>query len=286
MSRERLQSCQYGMRYIDLAGGEAIDCCKHQKAAKGLAPLKDFVDTTDYDDANTTYGVAYKLPSALFCGSCAFYVKKKGQAATLLSAEDKKARMRLLYLMQQRNYREALDIIRAHPNLINTSNEAKWTLLHFAASDNDTTTIEYLIEGGAEIDAKTRELSTPLDLAAGSGKKEAVALLLEKGAAPDEKDVNGLTPLYNAATNGHTEVVRLLLTQEVDVNAESSQGFSVLHTAARWGHADIVRILLNRGADKHQKCVSGETPFQIAKKAGHKNVVKVLAGGPLKWLHF
>lgn len=79
MSRERLQSCRYGMRLIDpfgIAGGGETNCCRHRQAAGGFDHLKDFLDTTSYQDLNTTHGVAYKLPSASFCTTCTYYVNK------------------------------------------------------------------------------------------------------------------------------------------------------------------------------------------------------------------
>ena len=48
---------------------------------------------------------------------------------------------------------------------------------------------------------------TPLHLAARYGHKEIVEYLVEKGADVNAKDKEGWTPLHFAAQEGHTEIV-------------------------------------------------------------------------------
>jgi ankyrin repeat protein len=61
-------------------------------------------------------------------------------------------------------------------------NEAGWTALHYACSGPDRGAVRWLLEQGAEIDARSPNGSTPLMMAAGYGESSSVDLLLKAGA--------------------------------------------------------------------------------------------------------
>ena len=58
-----------------------------------------------------------------------------------------------------------------------------FTALHLAASMNQMPIVEYLIEAaGAEVDAKSKDSSTPLTVAVTAGHLDIVKYLVNKGA--------------------------------------------------------------------------------------------------------
>jgi uncharacterized protein len=142
--------------------------------------------------------------------------------------------------------------------------------------------VEYLLEHGADPNARTRELppsrrwlyslndvswvdftgQTPFLRAALSGDTSAMRLLLEYGADPNLPTFAGTTPLMAAAgvnwvvAQTYTEspealldAVRLCLELGADINAVNSMGLSALLGAVNRGSNDIIRFLAAEGAD-------------------------------------
>ena len=82
------------------------------------------------------------------------------------------------------------------------------TPLHTATELKKRNIAQYLIENGAQIDAKEAiRRQTPLHLAAGFGYLDLVTLLVEKGACIDVLD----TPFDDANRENHKEIAKYLL---------------------------------------------------------------------------
>jgi ankyrin repeat protein len=127
----------------------------------------------------------------------------------------------------------------------------------------------------------TYQGATPLHWAVSwSPKKEVVVFLIEKGADVNAKDENGRTPLHWAVNWGYKEVVELLIEKGSDVNAKDESGRTPLHEAVAWGHlkerGGLVELLIEKGADVNTKDDRGETPLHDAVTRGHKEVVELL----------
>lgn len=71
---------------------------------------------------------------------------------------------------------------------------------------------------------------------------------LEGGRDVDARSRYGWTPLMVAASRGHRSLISLLLGAGADVNAVSGQGYTPLIVAAMAGHLDAVGMLLDAGA--------------------------------------
>ncbi len=112
--------------------------------------------------------------------------------------------------------------IAASPDLLKARDPAGSTLLHHAAGFGTLETMTWLLDAGADVNAKNRRGSTPLHWAIHDEAK--VRLLLARGAAVNAKQVEGRTPLYLAASlgNGHG-ILRLLLDHGADPNLANCQ---------------------------------------------------------------
>jgi ankyrin repeat protein len=83
--------------------------------------------------------------------------------------------------------------------------------LHIGIEKDCVDIVEYLLQNGANVNAKEELLHrTPLIYAASQGRKEIVTLLLKYGADPHEKDDVDFTALTWATKKGHAEIVELL----------------------------------------------------------------------------
>ena len=79
-----------------------------------------------------------------------------------------------------------------------------------AASKGDQSSLESLLNSGAEINAVDSQKRTSLSLAAANGHKMVVLILLKRGADSSIKDGNGDTALDLALKNGHESVASIL----------------------------------------------------------------------------
>lgn len=84
------------------------------------------------------------------------------------------------------------------------------TPLHIAASKNDRRIAEILLEGGADLNARTSNGSTPLHWAAMANAREAVELFVARGADVKAKTIDGLSVMEVARAKNAFDVVNLL----------------------------------------------------------------------------
>ena len=154
---------------------------------------------------------------------------------------------------------------------------AEWTQLHEAAAKGDVAQIEFLVDAGMNVNAKTASRTTPLHEAAASGKTAAIKALVARGANVDAKDADGRTPLYTAALAEHASAVVSLVEFGADVNTRNSQGRTPLHLAAFYGDIAMVEALTKSGANLDAKENKyRDTPLHYAAINGHVSAIQAL----------
>ena len=164
----------------------------------------------------------------------------------------------------------------ADPNICNSLGE---TSLHVAAKLCDVEMAKALIKARVNIHARENKFgATALHFAVGS--KEIAATLLREGADINARTDLLATPLHLAVMRGELATVKLLLSADgVDINAQDANGKTALHYAAR-GPDDrtkkTAKALLAAGADPNICNSLGETPLHVAAKEGSVAVAKAL----------
>lgn len=73
------------------------------------------------------------------------------------------------------------------------------SMLHIAARAGNEDIVAFLVEKGADLNARDSRQRTPLHVAASNGQTGAVALLLKAGADPNLRDRNGQTPAQSTS---------------------------------------------------------------------------------------
>lgn len=148
------------------------------------------------------------------------------------------------------------------------------TPLYTAAHDGRDQVVRALIELGAEVDLRVGKAGfMAIHAAAWMGRVGAVRALLEGGAAPGSGDLGRATPLHWAATSG---VASLLLEGGASVHARTVTKETPLHRASSSGRADVVMELLRHGADIDAKTIDGKTPAFEAILRNQFSSLKVL----------
>ncbi|WP_017663023.1 ankyrin repeat domain-containing protein [Baaleninema simplex] len=146
------------------------------------------------------------------------------------------------------------------------------TPLMLAVERRDLETIELLLNGGANPNAKSQYGDTALTRAAEIGDRAIVERLQAAGASHDGLDV---IELCIAAEQGDLDRLQRLLAAGVDPNRADFRRRTALAQAAGSGQVEAMRVLLEAGAD-----VNGSDryhiPIRAAKYYGHTEAVKLL----------
>ena len=106
--------------------------------------------------------------------------------------------------------------------------------LMWAAAEGHASVVQALIDGGADLYARSNGGTTPFIFAVRKGDMPTVKTLLNAGVDVNEKRIDSATPLLVAVINGHEDLVDLLLEKGADPNAEGgSTALSVQGMKAR-----------------------------------------------------
>lgn len=136
---------------------------------------------------------------------------------------------------------------------INISDKNGKTLLHTAAENKDFKSAEFLIRNGSNTNAemKTEEDNniTPLMLAVIASDFDMVKLLLENGASVDTKEKNlGAAPLDIALLlNKNNDIINLLIENGADINSVMTCGITPSDIALAVGNREILAELISKG---------------------------------------
>jgi ankyrin repeat protein len=110
--------------------------------------------------------------------------------------------------------------------------EGCYPLLRIAAECNSVRTMEVLFENGGNINIKNFcDERTPLHVTAFNGCIGAFDFLIEYGADIEARDKDGCIPLHDAAVNGHSGIVSKLIERGIGVFALDGDGKTALNLA-------------------------------------------------------
>jgi hypothetical protein len=209
-----------------------------------------------------------------------------------------------------------LVLLQQHPKLAQTrsleADEARQTLLHYAAGHGTVEMAQALVAAGARLDALTLPFDmTPLagalyegntevalylaaraeppfnfSIAAGLGRLDQLQTLIgDRDELPPYLEPDVYDPMRSLASafryacgNGQLAVVKYLLELGLDVNVRLQDGATGMHLAAYLGHRELVQFLLEQGADKtaHDQKFDG-SPAGWAATFGHREIATLIA---------
>ena len=175
------------------------------------------------------------------------------------------------------NSRELVEYLIENGADIEARSDGQWTPLHNQAYAGHLDGVELLLAHGADIEAKTSVGHTPLLSSIRWDRIEVTKLLIEKGANINPTTELGSTPLIISSVEGNPELARLFLENGADISLkDDNYQRTALHFAALYGQFEIVDALVKKGADVDEKDGAGKTPLDYANRYGHEKVAKLL----------
>jgi len=178
---------------------------------------------------------------------------------------------------RQGNLEKVRTLVDKDPALVAARDKGGETPLHWAAFSGNVDLVRFLLEKGAEVDAKNIRGLTPLAFTALQGRIQAAGLLIERGADVNVRNPLNMTPLIIAAEQGAVQLVEKLIAAGADVGIESRIG-TALHRAAFKGQTEVIRVLLKAGA-KTEVMSRRFFPLHLAAMTGHLEAVSALVEG-------
>lgn len=134
------------------------------------------------------------------------------------------------------------------------------TALLIVTRRRDAPWMRFLIESGADVNARDREGNTALIIAAQSGFTDGIRLLAAFKANPNATNNKGQTALFRAVQLRDAATVRLLLDMGADPDiAEYQTGMSARDIAAADPRAGPVGKLLAETPERARRPVAGPT---------------------------
>lgn len=237
-------------------------------------------------------------------GQLAAFIKAVDADRTLLNARGPEGSTPFMYAVLYTNTATLAELLKkgADPN---RRNDANATALMWAVRDLDKTKL--LLAHGAEVNAKSDDMRTPLMIAARHpGGAPIVKLLLDNGANPNPnaKPEQEGSPLLEAITAGDAETTKLLLARGADGKAAGEMGLALsvgsncpgcvdliaakvtskevftaaLQDVAIFGDVHSAQVMLDHGADANAADPLGRTPLMYAARsdAPSAGLVKLL----------
>ena len=189
------------------------------------------------------------------------------------------------------NSRELVEYLIENGADIKARSDGQWTPLHNQAYRGHLDSVELLLQHGADIEAKTSFGHTPLLSSVRWDRIEVTKFLIDKGANVNPTTELGRTPLIISAIEGNPELARLFLDCDADISIkDKNYKRTALHFAALYGQLDIVDALVKKGANINERDAAGKTPLDYANQYGHGKVAKLLkssgAQGEIDSKHF
>ena len=133
------------------------------------------------------------------------------------------------------------------------------TALHIIVRAHDQTWLGFLLNRGAQIEAKDSRGNTPLGVAAQTGDADAARILLVVGANPNTANDSGETPLIFAVQRRDTAMARQLVTAGADpTRRDTIAGKSAADYAAEDARGTaLVKILADAKPRKPAANIAG-----------------------------
>jgi len=150
----------------------------------------------------------------------------------------------LINAIYDNNYTLFKEIVDSGIDLEKRDKSFGFTPLLAATSKQNKEMVLYLLEKGANVNAKSRSGGTPLKIAARGNNPEILKIIIKNGA-----DLKEWYPIFLAISHNKIKNVEILLDAGVDVNIMDPNGYTPLSCAAASCNVEITKLVLKYRPD-------------------------------------
>ncbi|XP_056335769.1 histone-lysine N-methyltransferase EHMT2 isoform X2 [Danio aesculapii] len=187
------------------------------------------------------------------------------QAGAKVDAQDKSLRTPLLEAIVNNHVDVVKYLIQSGACVYHAEDDGSTGLHHAAKLGNLEVVLLLLSTGQVDINAQDSGGWTPVIWAAEHRHIEVIRALLNRGADVTLRDKEMNVCLHWASFAGSAEIAELVLNAGCPLSSVNVHGDTPLHISAREGYSDCVTLFLSRGADIDIVNKEGDTPLSLAR---------------------
>uniref|UniRef100_A0A8C2FC92 Euchromatic histone-lysine N-methyltransferase 2 n=1 Tax=Cyprinus carpio TaxID=7962 RepID=A0A8C2FC92_CYPCA len=187
------------------------------------------------------------------------------QAGAKVDAQDKTLRTPLLEAIVNNHVEVVKYLIQRGACVYHAEEDGSTGLHHAAKLGNLEVVLLLLSTGQVDINAQDSGGWTPIIWAAEHRHIDVIRALLNRGADVTLRDKEMNVCLHWASFSGCAEIAELVLNAGCPLTSINQHGDTPLHIAAREGYIDCVTLFLSRGADIDIMNKEGDTPLSLAR---------------------
>ncbi|XP_053347114.1 histone-lysine N-methyltransferase EHMT2 isoform X1 [Clarias gariepinus] len=187
------------------------------------------------------------------------------QAGAKVDAQDKSQRTALLEAISNNQVEVTRFLIQSGACVYHAEEDGSTGLHHAAKLGNLEIVTLLLNTGQVDINAQDSGGWTPIIWAAEHKHTDVIRALLNRGADVTMKDKEMNVCVHWASFAGSAEIAEMVLNAGCPLSSVNLHGDTPLHIAAREGHIHCVTLFLSRGADIDVVNKEGDTPLSLAR---------------------
>nr|XP_043909106.1 histone-lysine N-methyltransferase EHMT2 isoform X1 [Solea senegalensis] len=234
---------------------------KQGEVQRVLLMLMEGIDPTYQPDSQNRRSALHAAAQRGLLEICYMLV----QAGAHVDAQDKDLRTPLIEAIINNHIEVARYLIQNGASVYHVEEDG-YTGLHHAAKLGNLEILKMLLETGqVDVNAQDNGGWTPIIWAAEHKHVDVIKALLNRGADVTIKDKELNVCLHWAAYAGNVDIAELVLNSGCSLASVNMHGDTPLHIAAREGYLECITLFLSRGADIDIMNREGDTPLSLAR---------------------
>ncbi|XP_067293873.1 uncharacterized protein si:ch211-209a2.2 [Pseudorasbora parva] len=159
---------------------------------------------------------------------------------------------------------------------VSCSDERCRTALHVAAAEGYESTVRFLLQQGADVNAIDRDGVTPLRDAIRSKSLDVVALLVSAAGSLEKTSEELGAEMCYLACLGEKEDMKLWKKAGISFNVPDAHGRTPLHVAVYTNQPEMVKFCISNGSDLEQRDRLNNRPIDDAQRLGLQHLEELL----------